>query len=98
MPPRCHKHKHCRPAPYLLWLVIYPACGGEKIAGGSTDAHCWADSDACAKALIARLVQEHRLTGDFVATWRHCYGQEKPHMTPFTAVFEPVPIAVQFTC
>lgn len=89
-----HGHRYCRPEPYSLWVTIFPAQGGAKVASGTTDAHCWADSEAEAQKLIKALAINYGLRGEFVATWRHCYGQETNYMTPFTACAPPAPPTV----
>ena len=96
MPPRCHGHRICRPEPYSLYVTIFPVAGGPKVAGGTTRAHCWDDSEATARDLITTVAQANELQGEFVATWRHCYGREPVTMTRFTAAPAAQPIEVTF--
>lgn len=62
-------------------MVVFRAEGGAKLAG-----NCIEDIDATSVAeQILMLATEHGLHGDFVATYRDCYGSEPPRMQPFTA-------------
>lgn len=93
----CELHGHrCRR--FNLWVAIYPAEGGEKVAGGAREFDCTRPSGEAARELIRQLAIENNLErGSYAATWRHCYGRENTHLTLFDVVWPPQPLEVSFS-
>jgi hypothetical protein len=83
---------------YRLYVCIFPAEGGPRVAFITGEARRWENSEGVARDLIQRAVEEGQLVGAFFATWQHCYGDEPPqHSTPFESAPVARPIAVRFS-
>lgn len=91
----CERGAHkCRG--FNLWVSIFSANGGAQICSSAHEYFCWVDSELGARDIIESLASEYGLEGEYVATWRHCYGREKTHMTKFTAKPVAAPVEVSF--
>jgi hypothetical protein len=79
---------------YHIWINIFPAGGGPRVAVAEGGAKRYHDGEAAVRALLESAAQRHQLKGEFVAVWRH--GNEQPQATPFTAAPAEQPIEVTF--